>query len=279
MRVFGIHQIIFFAFFLFLTVGSCVAWAQDNGGGGLLAVPDRGSDTLAIPESSFPSNSEQPQPDALTAPEDGAGGAQLNIKPMRLEESANPLTEEDAPKEEVQKLESKKPKFDDLRIDEDKSKRDDMWWMNEVLAKLPGEIQRDLFQRSSKAQLYCEEDYMLNNFYDCECYGIAALKDLVLKGEESEAISYNKADPRFVPCVDPGKIAGFALKRCYDSLVLAQINDQTLKETCECTARSFARDYQKNPIANMDRADRIYNGWLVDCRQSSSLTKAMKGNP
>lgn len=267
--------------FLLVIADACEAWAQGNGGGGLLAVPERGSDTLAIPESSFLPNPEQPPPDADAppAPEDNAGGAQLNIKPMRLEENADSALEEETLKIEAPKKEAKNLKFDDLHIDEDKSKRDDMWWMNEVLAKLPGEVQRDLFQRSSKAQRYCEEDYMLNNFYDCECYGIAALKDLVLEGEGSESISYNKADPRFVSCVDPGKIAGFALKRCHDTLMLAQINDQALKETCECTARSFARDYQKNPIANMDRADRIYNGWLVDCRQSSSLTKAMKGNP
>ena len=171
---------IFSALCLLLFLGVTGAQAQENDSDGLLAVP--GSPSPPVP-----------------------GGAQLNINPMQLEKNAAPA---------LSPVQKEKPagKLDNLNI-EGTPEEDEMWWMNDVLARLPRSIQDDLYIRSGNAQRYCEENYMLNNFYDCECYGIAMLKDLVLKGGESESIIMHAEDERFKGCVDTGKIAGFAYGR------------------------------------------------------------------
>ena len=250
--------------------------AQDKNTGGLLAVPDRGGGVLSVPESSFLSVPPE-QPDA--APTTGPAGALLNINPMRLEESPVMPPASAAPSAQDAQKEKPADAFGNLKIEGSAGEKDEMWWMNDILAKLSPGIQDDLLDRAGKAQLYCEENYMLNNFYDCECYAIAVLKDLVLKGGESETIALNVADERFRGCVDTGKIAGMAYNRCQESLLLMQITDRMLEDTCTCTARAMARSYKKNPVADIDRADRAFNNLLLDCRQNAMLGNATGGSP
>ena len=61
--------------------------------------------------------------------------------------------------------------------------------------------------------------------------------------------------------------------------MLVQISDETLETTCQCAARGLAREYKKNPVANMDRADRIYNGLIMDCRQRALTGSVMNEIP
>lgn len=202
-------------------------------------------------------------PSALARAQEG-GGAVLDIKPMRMEEKAPaPSVVLPAPAQPPKGANIGK----NLRIESD-PQQDPMWWMNGIYAKLSPSLRDELAGKAQKAQRFCDENYMLGNFYDCECYGMAVLKDLVLQGGVSKDIAFNIADERFEGCVDTAKIAGFAYNRCQQSLMLLQITDRTLEDVCSCAARGLARIYMRNPVANMDEIDRTYNELLVECRHN-----------
>lgn len=214
------------------------AQAQDNGG--MLAVPERNSsDILSI----TPQNETAPRP---------RGDAALNVTPMQVKKESS-------------------AQGGNLNIRGDKEKENPAWWMDEIFYKLPITIQDELTQEAGRSQQYCEQNFMLSNFYDCECYGAAVLKDLTLNGE-SEAISYSGPDERFQSCIDPGRIAGFAYTRCQESLLVVQITDSALEETCACTARALVRDYRANPIAEMNRVDQMYTNRLLECQNTVQIT-------
>jgi len=283
-----LHPVVFLTL-LFLCVPFSSASAQE-GSGGLLSNPGRSGDIFSLPPAASPSPSSAPSPASAPTPSapradqlpddrsgsgsDSSSGAQLNIAPMRLEENKRPAADSAA-------VLSQPPPRDilgDMNLESEVVQENEMWWMDEIFEKLPRGIREDLLERSAASQLSCEQSYMMNNFYDCECYGLAVLKELVVNGE-IKSVAFSKADERFSSCVDTAKVSGFAYNRCQSALLLGQISDEMLENVCVCTALGFAKDYERNPIANMDRADRMYNTRLLNCRRNPALMQPRKNTP
>lgn len=176
-----------------------------------------------------------------------------------------PKPEEEKPEEKTETTEGKEEKnkgrLESLRIEE--APRPPR--AEELLAGLPPAIQMELMNESEIAFTHCNQNFMLPRFYECSCFALKFMEARIKSGPDANF--YNLiTDMDYGECVFTPAIAGHGFDRCYELMYLQEFTDEILDKICECTGRSMAESFGRNPVADMEYADNLFRDMLGKCR-------------
>lgn len=136
----------------------------------------------------------------------------------------------------------------------------------DILATMPEEVQNELMEDAAEAHNYCERNYLLRNFYDCECWALEFLHDRIRKGPDVPFTNI-VIDSKYDNCVSTPKIAGYGYQRCHDIVYLDRITDEGIENVCGCSGRTLASDYKKRPAPHIKYINNLFRETLKDCRR------------
>lgn len=186
----------------------------------------------------------------------------LNL-PKPEEEKPEEKAETTKGKEEEEEKKDKKEKdrLEDIEIE--KSPRPPR--AEELLAGLPPAIQMELMNESETAFTHCNQNFMLSRYYECSCFALKFMEARIKSGPDTNF--YNLiTDMDYSECVFTPAIAGHGFDRCYELMYLQEFTDEILDKICECTGRSVAESFGRNPVADMEYADNLFRDMLGKCR-------------
>jgi hypothetical protein len=234
---------------------------QDNGSGdpesraaaGSAAALATGTDD----QSKIGGHSSMPSPTDDTGTVQAPATRPVEAAPSAPQESSTPTPSPVAqPSDRIINLEGD-------NLDKSKSEQQDAL---RLLAGVPPDMRAEVESEANKMQGYCEDNYMLHNFYDCSCFALGFAKQRILAGPD---IDYTQliSKGNYEACVSQPAIAGYTYQRCYSVIYLNKVSNRYIKDVCGCVARNVAREFAKTPRMDMNFVDGIFNDNYGSCNQ------------
>lgn len=155
-------------------------------------------------------------------------------------------------------------------IDQDKRKVD-LEEPLRLLAQLPQAMQDEVTAEAEDMGIYCQNNLMLRNFYDCSCFSMRYMRERIMQGPDPDMSNLIEATDYAVCAFEPA-IANYGYERCHDVIYMDRVSDKYITDMCSCTGRTLATRFTSRPVSSITYADNLFNASMQACRERLKAT-------